>query len=454
VVEENTMVTSDPISESAPTIVEEPDNTQTEPDPVVSTTDSISTVVTYQSGAVVVNEIMSNPAEGENEWIKLFNPGETTIDLTGWFVTDATDKKTVLEGQIETHGYFIIDSPKGKLNNDGDEVNLFAADGTLIDQLIYGTAEIKAPKKDEPLNRADIQKSVTEESYDAPSPTLPTITAESTPVPVDQSKPTEDVVDLPAPTPAVHRIIAVAAPEISSVAKKTTSAKTNTTRKASTNALARTKISGVVTALPGTFGEQIMFIDGIQVYANNKDWPTLQLGDVVAVSGTRSSNRGEQRIKIKTAADIYITSSQVLTPVEVESSQLESLPEGRLVMISGRVVYRDGDRLTVEDKTGVMTAVAYAKTDVSWTDLSSTQVRITGVLRHIDGQNLIYPRTSDDVEFIDDAPTVAPMASGTIDESSNFDWLGYGAYALLGGALAILAFWFLRSLKNPKLTNE
>lgn len=39
-------------------------------------------------GAVVINEVVPNPVEPGVDWIELFNPGATAVDLSGWTMTD------------------------------------------------------------------------------------------------------------------------------------------------------------------------------------------------------------------------------------------------------------------------------------------------------------------------------------------------------------------------------
>ncbi len=39
-------------------------------------------------GAVVINEVMSNPSDGFNDWIELYNTTDTAIDVSGWHLAD------------------------------------------------------------------------------------------------------------------------------------------------------------------------------------------------------------------------------------------------------------------------------------------------------------------------------------------------------------------------------
>lgn len=93
------------------------------------------------SGEVVINELVSDPADDEVEWIELYNNADREIDLTGWWLEDGSKAKTKLSGIIKAGGsgrYQIIEQPKGNLNNSGDLVMLYTSDSRLIDRLAYG----------------------------------------------------------------------------------------------------------------------------------------------------------------------------------------------------------------------------------------------------------------------------------------------------------------------------
>ncbi|MFH0928719.1 MAG: lamin tail domain-containing protein [bacterium] len=109
----------------------------------------------YQPGEIVINEFMSAPVE-ESEWIELRSRLPDARDLNGYWVTDATGKKTELTGIITAYSYYWFENPKGKLNNGGDTINLFAPDGTLIDQVVYGPGGIPAPKAGQVEAREDL----------------------------------------------------------------------------------------------------------------------------------------------------------------------------------------------------------------------------------------------------------------------------------------------------------
>lgn len=90
--------------------------------------------------AVIINEIMPNPTEGQ-EWIELYNTTSTPIDLTGVTLCDGRANNCTiakLEGTIESYGYTVIYLKSNYLNNNGDTVTLLNSSSTIIDTVDYG----------------------------------------------------------------------------------------------------------------------------------------------------------------------------------------------------------------------------------------------------------------------------------------------------------------------------
>lgn len=96
-------------------------------------------LVDFQKSDVVINEIVSDPADDENEFVELFNRTRNTIDLQGWWFEDGGESKTPLVGTIEQNGFVVIEGIKGNLNNSGDRIVLFDPNGKEIDSLTYGS---------------------------------------------------------------------------------------------------------------------------------------------------------------------------------------------------------------------------------------------------------------------------------------------------------------------------
>ncbi|MCB9798791.1 lamin tail domain-containing protein [Candidatus Nomurabacteria bacterium] len=93
----------------------------------------------FAIGSMLISELVSDPTDGEDEFVELYNASNEVIDLSGWFIQDGSTRKTLLEDRkVEPGKYYVLASPRGNLNNGGDLVKLYDKDGQVIDQLAYG----------------------------------------------------------------------------------------------------------------------------------------------------------------------------------------------------------------------------------------------------------------------------------------------------------------------------
>lgn len=116
-------------------------------------------VVPCGGGVLVINEIMINPdavTDGNGEWIELYNPGDTDVDLIGWkFKDTGSDMITIDESVIvPSNGYAVLArngdfSANGGVNavydypglvfaNTADEVFLFNPCDEIVDSVVWG----------------------------------------------------------------------------------------------------------------------------------------------------------------------------------------------------------------------------------------------------------------------------------------------------------------------------
>jgi len=136
-------------------------------DVVEEVVDEVQTETTFTTeptiANIVISEFVVDPIGEGVEWIELYNAGNTQVTLEGWSIEDesgkATDPSTVT---IEADGYALIESPKGRLNNDGDSVILKDASGAIIESVTYGKDAYPIPKNGEALARHGETFEVTE----------------------------------------------------------------------------------------------------------------------------------------------------------------------------------------------------------------------------------------------------------------------------------------------------
>ncbi|MFA4830729.1 MAG: lamin tail domain-containing protein [Patescibacteria group bacterium] len=93
----------------------------------------------FNPGSLVINELVSDPADDAEEFVEIFNTTGSMIALDSWWIEDGSETKTALAGSVAAKGYFVIEEPKGSLNNSGDIVKIFDPSGKEIDSVTYGT---------------------------------------------------------------------------------------------------------------------------------------------------------------------------------------------------------------------------------------------------------------------------------------------------------------------------
>ncbi|KKU98147.1 MAG: hypothetical protein UY28_C0007G0036, partial [Candidatus Amesbacteria bacterium GW2011_GWB1_48_13] len=121
---------------------------------------------------LVINEVAS-AAPGNDEWIEIFNPTGSSVNISGWKISDNTEEDIIpTTSPIPSGGYGVVMSDDGNsslipasavsvilsdstvggnLANGGDKVVLKSPDGTTIDQMNYGSdTSIFNPAPDDP----------------------------------------------------------------------------------------------------------------------------------------------------------------------------------------------------------------------------------------------------------------------------------------------------------------
>ncbi|MFH1286174.1 MAG: lamin tail domain-containing protein [Candidatus Magasanikbacteria bacterium] len=113
----------------------------------------------YSSGDIVINELVSDPSDDGEEFIELYNTTGGTITLESWKLEDGGESQTMLEGSIGPWSFYIIEKPKGNLNNSGDSITLSDGSENEIDRVTYGSwddgnTSDNAPAAEDPLSLA------------------------------------------------------------------------------------------------------------------------------------------------------------------------------------------------------------------------------------------------------------------------------------------------------------
>lgn len=207
----------------------------------------------------------------------------------------------------------------------------------------------------------------------------------------------------------------------------------------------RVKVSGIVSVPPGVLGLQIMYLvdadSGIQLFKSDGDFPSLSIGDMVEVTGTLSSNRGETRIKVSTSDTIaLVESGPEPKPEDVEAVGEES--EGRLVRVRGYLREKKRDRLVLEagEETITVRLKEGAEIDLDGLEEGAT-VEAVGVVSQSGTTYAVLPRAQEDLAWetpsAAQGETVIPDAHGketAVRERQRNAWiLGSSTVVAVGG---------------------
>lgn len=119
---------------------------------------------------IALNEILADPAAGlagdsnndgirdtsDDEFIELVNPDNSSVDISGWRLTDSTTTRHIFPANtiLDPYNYIVIfgggspflpginwqtaSTPGLSLNNTADTISFFDLNNQLIDQLVYG----------------------------------------------------------------------------------------------------------------------------------------------------------------------------------------------------------------------------------------------------------------------------------------------------------------------------
>lgn len=89
---------------------------------------------------VVINEVFPRPSSGP-EWVELYNSGCQEANLSGWKLIEGAGKEGYWSGDTLSAGGHLLVEFHSKLNNKGDTVTLYDANGAVVDSFSYGRSK-------------------------------------------------------------------------------------------------------------------------------------------------------------------------------------------------------------------------------------------------------------------------------------------------------------------------
>ncbi len=102
-------------------------------------TSNVEVPPSFPPGSLVINELLSDPGVEDEEFVEIFNTTNASINLEGVKLRDGGGSLTELTGTLAGHGFFVVEKPKGNLNNTGDQLTLLDPSGAILDTVTYGS---------------------------------------------------------------------------------------------------------------------------------------------------------------------------------------------------------------------------------------------------------------------------------------------------------------------------
>lgn len=409
---------------------------------------------------VVISELYPDPPGGdENEWIEIANIGIPAVSLRGWQLSDG-ETSYVFDDRTLGPDQFVVVSRSATniaLDNGGDTLVLSDASGKEMSRTAYDETEegvslariedgsfvstialtpgsgnrAVAPNRSPLLvlnapREADAGRLVLFDATDSVDPDGDTLffhyefddgTEAFVARTLHAFSSGRRTVALTVADAAGHEVrkeVAIRvrgrSEPVSSVvaddteAKKvaTVKKKTPTTKKSSRRVPAGSvTVNGTVTAAPGALNRRTMMISTVkgpvEVYQNDAQFPTLEVGDEVVVHGRKSSRKGLSRVLVDAADDIEVVGSAEQAAPEVQSIALvTAVPDGSLVAVRGEVVEIQGSEAVVSDEQGELPV---ARPSGGWPEGFAVQAtaRVSGIIRATARGKRLLPRGSEDI---------------------------------------------------------
>ncbi|MGB0757520.1 MAG: lamin tail domain-containing protein [Patescibacteria group bacterium] len=347
-------------------------------------------------GSIIFTELFPAPDgdDKEYEFIELYNTTTSTVHINDWVITDGSREFT-FSATINAHSYKVFEREETNiaLNNTGDTVWLYDALGIEIDVVSYEKAHD---------DFAYAQVNGTWEWVEDITPGEKTITNQQNSVQnnafvtITQAKELPDQADV--------------------------------------------TVQGRVTTVPGQLQNRITYIQdqqsGIQVYFHAANWPFIEEGDIVSVSGEMRTAYGERRIGITSTDNIeVIPQGEAVEPREYNCSNDQV---GMLVSINGEVTKKDGSyvHITTEE------CDVLVKRDLLSDSIKGDILFVSGVLQLRGDRIYASPRSSNDVNIQvsteeDEKGEVLGKALYAIDDQGDKS-LYYSLYLLSAAIITLL----------------
>jgi hypothetical protein len=125
-------------------------DTSTSSSPGTTTGVEPTTTTGPTDAEVVINELVHDPIAGQEDWIELYNRGDTAVDVSGWLISDGGNFFAIAQGTIlEPDAYLLYtrNEPGSFTWGFGDDevAVLYDAEGQQVDMCDWALGEATEP---------------------------------------------------------------------------------------------------------------------------------------------------------------------------------------------------------------------------------------------------------------------------------------------------------------------
>ena len=376
---------------------------------------------------IIISEIFPSPDSllGEVEWIEIYNYGENTVNLSGWYLKEKSTSSSVGYSDIKNFiklenylllkdSYILIKKEEGldlTLNNSGDFVGIFNKNNEEINSFLYGNI-LKSKSSSKIYKDGFYQNSIVDNTIPTPNEKNITQAEEDT---SDEGDNLGEVID----------------EDTENIENDTD----NLSEKDEEGVLIKdildiyqlkktsfVRIKGFISIEPNLLGENITYIQdntaGIRLDVSNVNSSQLVRGQEVEILGKVSSVLGESKLNVTKI--IYLKDSRELKFIDISNRKIGEYYYGVLVNLKGDVVRKVGNNvdLILDDKLvriGFKVDLDYPKVGVG------NRVEVSGVMSSVDGLLTVYPFFDGGVKVLNSTEILEDMGDDIKKEYNKKD---------------------------------
>ena len=328
-----------------------------------------------------ISEIYPTPCENESEWIELFNPDESDINLIDWYLKDNTSKHFFSgEISIKSKEYLVIQDEELaiNLNNSGETIYLINPDDEVVSEFEYISTicGISNILHNEEILQTKLPTPGKENSYVDPNDVF-----------------------YGSETILISEFKNLEVGEFA-IIEGTVSVEKDVL---GTNSLYIFDKSG---ATKVNFSENISY--------------KFDIGELIQLYGEKNVSVGEDNISVE--EDSWIKKISTKNMVEVNKIKIKDIDNslsGKLIFITGKIVQTSGSTFYINDGSGTIKITVKSSTDIKPPSKKKGQYAgVIGIISRYGKEDKlasyrIYPRYQTDIQISDSPLSYEKMLAVT-----------------------------------------